>query len=59
MERAGFILLMGGAVVIVAFTVGIDLHSIDYSTFGLGLVMVLVGLVMLYSSEAKRAGMLK
>jgi hypothetical protein len=50
---------MGGAVVIVAFTVGIDLHSINYSTFGLGLVMALVGLVMLYSSEAKRAGMLK
>ena len=41
MERAGFILLMLGAVVIVAFTLGIDLRSIDYITFMLGAVMVL------------------
>jgi hypothetical protein len=55
----GFILLMVGAVVIVAFTVGIDLHSIDYVTFILGVAMVLAGLVMLHSSEMKRARVLK
>jgi hypothetical protein len=57
MEWAGFILLMLGAVVIIAFTIGIDLRSIDYVTFMLGAVMVLAGLVMLYRCEVRRTKM--
>jgi hypothetical protein len=57
MERAGFILLMVGAVVLRAFAVGFDLRSLDYITFMLGAVMVLMGLVMLYRCEVARTKM--
>jgi hypothetical protein len=59
MERAGFISLLVGAVVIVAFTVRIDMESIDYITFMVGIAMVLAGLVMLYRCEVKRTKMLE
>jgi hypothetical protein len=56
-KRAGFVLL--GAVVLLAFALGIDLQSIDYITFMLGAVTVLAGLVMLYRCEVKRTKLLK
>jgi hypothetical protein len=59
MERAGFILLMLGAVVLLAFTIGLNLQSIDYITFILGAVLVLAGMVMLYRCELKRTKMLE
>jgi uncharacterized membrane protein HdeD (DUF308 family) len=59
MEWTGFISLLAGAVVLFAFAIGVDLSSIDYITFMIGLSMVLTGLAMLYRCELKRTRMLK
>jgi cytochrome c biogenesis protein CcdA len=59
MERAGFISLILGAVVVLAFTVKVDSLSLDYITLTIGVVMVLTGLVMLHRCDLKRTKMLE
>jgi predicted tellurium resistance membrane protein TerC len=59
MERAAFILLIVGAVMLFAFTCRVDFSAITpaYSAFVIGAVMVIAGLVMLYRCEMKRTKM--
>jgi uncharacterized membrane protein HdeD (DUF308 family) len=61
MERAAFILLIVGAVMLFAFTLSVDFSAITlgYSAFLIGAVMVIAGLVMLYRCEMKRTKMLE
>jgi predicted tellurium resistance membrane protein TerC len=61
MERAAFILLIVGAVMLFAFTLSVDFSAITqgYSAFVIGAVMVIAGLVMLYRCEMKRTKMLE